>query len=82
MSGWQRHRVTSWSPARPKALCLGTTQSDVAEIAAVTLGDSTKTKLAPETRLRNWLMYQIARELGLRRLEMLALLLMVSPTLA
>ena len=27
----------------------------------------------PETRLRNWLMYQIARELGLRRSEMLAL---------
>jgi integrase len=28
---------------------------------------------APETRLRNWLMYQIARELGLRRSELLAL---------
>jgi len=27
----------------------------------------------PETRLRNWLMYQLARELGLRRSEMLAL---------
>ena len=30
MSGWQRHRVTSWSPARPEALRLGTTRSDVA----------------------------------------------------
>ena len=27
----------------------------------------------PETRLRNWLMYQLARELGLRRSELLAL---------
>jgi integrase len=27
----------------------------------------------PETRLRNWLMYQLARELGLRRSEVLAL---------
>jgi len=27
----------------------------------------------PETRLRNWLMYQLARELGLRRSEILAL---------